>query len=236
MISPEPQHSRILTGIAPVLSVLLVCPFLCLSAAAQSASSFNTSSFGGSPQPAEPAPAEKPTAPGLAPSTPSRLVSREDLDGYVKGLVGIFSMQSRETDPFGRSQDPNAKPVVPVSPANNGRRPAPAPVVSLSEIVRLIVVNTIMPGEKQFLVGTRSFKQGDQIPLVFRNQQLRIEVTEVNSQQIVFRNVANGEMATRKLDVLPVGMTPGTHGIVAPGMMSGREDNPIDLDSGEAAP
>ena len=102
-----------------------------------------------------------------------------------------------------------------------------------ADIIRLIIVTTIMPGEKRFLVGTRSFAQGDHIPLTFRNKQIRVEVTQVTSHQITFRNLENGEIASRKLDMLPAGMTPGLRGISAPGMVPDKPNAPIELESSE---
>ena len=93
-----------------------------------------------------------------------------------------------------------------------------------------------MPGEKRFLVGTRSIKQGDQIPLSFRGKQIRVQVTEVTSQQIAFKNLDNGETASRKLDMLPVGMTPGNRGISAPGMTLDRPNAPIELETADPDP
>ena len=93
-----------------------------------------------------------------------------------------------------------------------------------------------MPGEKRFLVGTRSFRQGEQIPLSFRGKQIPVRITEVNSQQISFKNLESGEIASRKLDMLPVGMTPGNRGITAPGMTLDRPNAPIELETGDPAP
>jgi hypothetical protein len=90
-----------------------------------------------------------------------------------------------------------------------------------------------MPGEKRFLLGTRSFKQGDIMPLNYRNKQIHALVTEVTSRQISFRNQDSGETAVRKLDMLPAGMTPGSHGISAPGMVPDRPNAPIDLEAAD---
>lgn len=166
-------------------------------------------------------------------NTPSRLISAESLDAYVALMTASFSIQSRDTDPFGLPQDPNAKPVVQNPVATATRRVPQLQATPFADIIRLIVVNTIMPGEKRFLVGTRSITQGQQIPLTFRGRQIRVQVTEVTSQQITFRNIDTGETASRKLDILPVGMTPGSHGITAPGMVLDRPNAPIELETSE---
>ncbi len=205
------------------------------AAFSQSATNFDT-------QPLAPAaplvtpektPAPKPKEAGPVSTTPSRFVGAAELDPFVAALTSAFSMRDRETDPFGQPQDPNAKPVVKTTIAKVTQRAPQLTVTPFADIVRLIVVTTIMPGEKRFLVGTRSVSQGDRIPLSFRNKQIRVEVTEVTSKQIVLRNLDTGETATRKLDMLPVGMTPGLRGITAPGMVPDRPNAPIELEAGE---
>ncbi|MEO8616178.1 MAG: hypothetical protein ABI600_13620 [Luteolibacter sp.] len=177
--------------------------------------------------------AAKPKEPAPALNTPSRLISTESLDAYVASITATFSIQSRETDPFGLPQDPNAKPVIQNPIAKATHRAPQLQATPFADIIRLIVVNTIMPGEKRFLVGTRSISQGQQIPLTFRSKQIRVQVTEVTSQQITFRNLDTGETASRKLDILPVGMTPGSRGITAPGMVLDRPNAPIELETSE---
>ncbi len=205
------------------------------AAFAQSAANFNTNQAA----PVVPPPKTDKPAPAKAGDTnttsslPSRFVGVEELGGYVAAMTSALSMHDRETDPFGQSQDPNAKPVIKSTVARATQRASQPQVVPLTEIIRLIVVTTIMPGEKRFLIGTRSFAKGDHIPLIFRNKQIRVQVTEVNSQEITFKNLENGETASRKLDMLPVGMTPGLHGITAPGMVPDRPNAPIELDAAE---
>lgn len=161
---------------------------------------------------------------------PSRYINEENLPSYCATLTAAFSMRNRETDPFGQLQDPNAKPVIKSPIAQNTRRIAPAQATPFSDIIRMIKVTTIMPREKQFLVGTRSIKQGDRIPLVFRGKTIQIEVVSVQSHQIDMRNIENGETASLKIRMLPPGMTPGNHNITAPGMVPDRPNAPIDLD------
>ena len=207
------------------------------AASAQSAANFSAPV----PSPVVPAAqaekSAKPPVREVAPviSTPSRQVGPTELDAYVKSLSSVFSIGQRTLDPFAMPQDPDAKPVI-QEPAPGVVRRVQIQVTPFPEIVQKIVVTTIMPGEKRFLVGTRSFKQGEQIPLSFRGKQIRVQITEVNSQQISFKNLESGEIALRKLDMLPVGMTPGSHGITAPGMTLDSPNAPIELDTGETPP
>jgi hypothetical protein len=161
--------------------------------------------------------------------TPSRRVSPEDLPGYVRALSSVLSIRSRDTDPFGRIQDPDAKPIIKPTIASS-KRIAPIQATPFSEIVRLIKVTTIMPGERRFLIGNRSVSQGDRIPLAFRGKNIPVEVASVSSNRIQFRNLDNGDTAELSLNMMPPGMTPGNDGIHAPGMVPDNPNAPIDLD------
>ena len=167
---------------------------------------------------------------GLIKTTSSRYVDETELDAYVASLSSMFSMRNRTTDPFGQLQDPEAKRIVKSSVIKTTHRAVAVQATPFSEIVRLLKVTTIMPKEQCFLVGTRSIKQGDIIPLSFRGKTLRVEVTAVNSSQIEFKNLDNGETAALKLNILPAGMTPGNRKITTPGMVPDRPDAPIDLE------
>jgi hypothetical protein len=174
-------------------------------------------------------PSTQPAAEPASPSTPSRNVTPEDLKSHVESLLTVFSIRNRATDPFGQIQDPNAKPIVKPTIAAT-KRFTPVQATPFSDIVRLIKVTTVMPGERRFLIGNRSIKQGDRLPIAFRGKNLQVEVAAVNSRQIDFRNVENGEIASLKLNMMPAGMSPGNDGITAPGMVPDNPNAPIDLD------
>jgi hypothetical protein len=205
---------------------------------AQSATSFDTKALAPeAPAIAEsksPSPESNIVSPNV--SIPSRKVGTTELESYVASLSSSFSIKQRTLDPFGMPQDPEAKPIIKAPVAGAVKRIAPIQATPFPEIIQKIVVTTIMPGERRFLIGTKSIKQGDQLPLLFRGKQILTQVTEVTSRQIAFRNLDNGEVAVRQLDMLPVGMSPGSHGIRAPGMVLDRPNAPIELESGDTAP
>ncbi|MES2440095.1 MAG: hypothetical protein V4584_13585 [Verrucomicrobiota bacterium] len=212
--------------------ILTPCAF------AQSAANFSPEIVTTDPATPAESKAAKPVPKEAAPpvsASPSRMIGPAEIESYVSSLSSVFLIGSRTRDPFGQNQDPDAKPVIKESPVQGIARVAPT-VTPFPEIVQMITVNTIMPGEKRFLIMNRSFKQGDQIPFLFRNKPVRVQVAEVTSRKIVFRNLDTGEIAERKLDMLPVGMTPGTHGITAPGMAPDRPSAPIELGAGDTAP
>lgn len=182
---------------------------------------------------AEPAAAE-PSARELA-ATPSRSVEPDQLKAYVNSVSAVFSMRNRIADPFGLVQDPDAKPVIKPKLATTKRRYEPVKATPFSDIVKLIKVTTVMPGERSFLIGNRQINQGDQLPITFRGRNIRIEVAAVGSERITFRNLEDDETASLALNLLPAGMSAGADGINAPGMVPENSDTPINLD-GNAIP
>lgn len=222
----------------PGLMTTLVMTILTSALFAQSATNFDTKTIAPeAPAPAEtkaPNPVTNPVVPSV--SIPSRKVGATELESYMTSLSSIFSIKERTLDPFGMPQDPDAKPIIKAPVAGAVKRIAPIQATPFPEIIQKIVVTTIMPGEKRFLIGTKSIRQGDQLPLLFRGKQILTQVTEVTSRQIAFRNLDSGEVAIRQLDMLPVGMSPGSHGIRAPGMIQDRPNAPIELESGDITP
>jgi hypothetical protein len=232
MISPV--GTPLTLGAMVVCLMTLATPFI---ATAQSARNFGTQNATAEVTAAKAdikdQPAEIEAGASPVSTTPSRYVGTADTESYVKTVASAFSIRQRPTDVFGQLQDPDAKPIVKAPAPGTLKRIAPVQATPLSEIVRLLVVTTIMPSEKKFLLGTRSVAQGDLLPLRFRGKELKVQVTEVNSRQISFKNLESGETAVRKLDMLPVGMTAGLRGITPPGMSQQRANVPIVLDMAE---
>ena len=211
------------------------------SAFGQSAANFDTKIITPASPPPKVVKTPKPaTEKEGKPSTtlPSRYVGAAEQEAYLATLSSVFLSGNREKDPFGHYQDPDAKPVPKVTVAKTSSRAAPAKVTPLSEIIQLITISTIMPGEKSFLVGTRVVKQGEVLSLDWRSKRIRVQVTDVTSRLIAFKNAETGETGTRQLDMLPPGMRAGngSEGIHAPGMIHDRPDAPIQLEAADPAP
>lgn len=170
---------------------------------------------------------------GPVDTQPSRFAG-EDAEPYIRARAAIFSMRNRMTDPFGLNQDPNVKPVVRNIVSNKPRRQAALPPTPLSEIVKQIRVTTIMPSEKKFLVGVRTFSENDEFPLVYRGKTIQVRIVEVSAQQIIFKNIATGEVGMLQTDVLPPGMIAGGGNSRPAGMISTDKDIPLDLGSSGA--
>ena len=173
---------------------------------------------------------------GNVDSTPSRLIGPTEIESYLKSVSSQFLMKNRVRDPFGLTQNPEVVPLNKPSNIGNGAPIATKQATPFSQIVPLIAVTTIMPREKMFLYGSRPFRQGELIPLKYQGKQLRVQITEVSSQQITFRNLDTGETASRRLNGLPLGLTPGSQPTTVPGMTPNRTNAPIELDAGNSAP
>jgi hypothetical protein len=226
-------------GPAPRLMLLSVFGLMLAAPAhAQSATNFNTKPLAPKAASAK-KDKEKDKAAGKAPvskepapasTTPSRYIGEAELDAFVQSMAATFSMRERATDPFGQYQDPDAKPVIKTTVAKTTRKVQTFTATPFSEIIRYLKVTTIMPGEKRFLLADRSFKQGERMPLIFRGKNISAEITYVGARQIDFRNVESGETASLKMELLPPGMSFGTKGITAPGMVPANHNTPIELE------
>ena len=173
---------------------------------------------------------EKPKVePGPVNTAPSRYVGT-DLEAYVVSFAAVFPMSKRETDPFGRMQDPDAKPPVIKPVMTKTEQRVPEAITPFADLISRIEVTTIMPGDKRILVGNRSISENDELPLHYRGRQIKALVAEVSSRRIVFKNVESGETGVRELNLLPVGMTPGNKQIMAPGMVPLDSNAPLNLD------
>ena len=164
-------------------------------------------------------------------SQPSRFAG-QDIYAYVAARAAVFSMRNRDTDPFGLPQDPNVKPVVRKTENLSSGRQSALPATPLADIVKLIRVTTIMPGEKKFLIGQRTFKEGDEFPMVFRGKTMKMKVITVTTNRIIFRDLQKKEDAALETGILPPGMVPGGTNMTPPGMVSPTENAPLRLETG----
>jgi hypothetical protein len=217
--------------IQPATSRLKPALLLLLLAGASAVRAQSAAGFTAPAPPSAPAAAVSPPADSV--TTPSRMVDLSRIDAYTASLASVVSMRGRELDPFGHSQDPDAKPVIKET-ATVARR-IPRQETPFSDIVQLITVNAIMPGEGSFLVGSRTVKTGEELPLAFRGKSIRVKVTGVTARRITFQNIDSGETASRNMQLLPSGMERGARGAFsAPGMVADSANAPLELDT--AAP
>lgn len=160
----------------------------------------------------------------------SRFIGPEEMESYLTKMRANLAMNGRTMDPFAQIQDPNAKPVESTTPKTPKRFTSAKPT-SFTEIIGRIKVTTIMPSEDRFLVGPKSYKQGDRFNVTHKGRSTKVEVIAVEPLKIDFKNVETGEVASVKINLLPPGMQQGTDGISTPGMTADQKDTGIDVDS-----
>ncbi len=160
---------------------------------------------------------------------PSRYAGA-DPSKYVESLSFVFSIRSRNSDPFGLVQNPNAKPPKQKISHFTAAKYVPEAATPFLDIIRAIRVTAVMPGEKRFLVADRSIASGNRFPINYHGKSVRVQVIDVTSATIQFRNLDTGEAATLNLDVLPPGMSKGNSSIMAPGMHPNSPDAPLEID------
>lgn len=196
-------------------------------AAAQSADSFKTSDLV-TPEPAAGSMESAPDTANPLLTQPSRYAGIE-LENYVRVITSSFSMRGRAVDPFGRDQDPNAKPIVPKRTNSTIPTYKPAPVTPFPDIIAAIQVTTIIPAQRTFLVGQRSFSVGDRIKLnTEEGKIIPVLVVAVRSNAITFRNETTSETADLKLDLVPDGMSRGNN-VRPPGVVPAGGNAPLDI-------
>ena len=125
-----------------------------------------------------------------------------------------------------------AKSKVVVKKSTNSRKKGPRTnykPTPFSDVVRRIRVTTIMPGENRFMIGTRSFKKGDQFPLRYRGRDIPVKVVGVTSTRIDLENTTDGEVSSVELDLLPPGMKLGSSDITPPGVVTADENAAVEV-------
>jgi len=160
----------------------------------------------------------------------SRLISDSELEEYIEKLIEYLPMATQERDPFGAMQDPDAVPTIALDTIMPDTIVMPEFTTPFEDVVRMINVSTIMPADKRFLIGTRSFGVNDVVTFNYRGQSIRARVEAVTSREIRFRNVDNEDVATRALEILPAGMSAGGDSRNIPGLIPTGPNVPIDLD------
>ncbi len=199
----------------------------CLLMAALLASASHAQRTRGKKAPAQPLP------PPVLDRNASRFILPENQQDYLNKMLSRMSMTKRAADPFGRSQDPDAAPAIIANPdPARARMNAIQQKVPLQQVVALLKVSTVIPGEKRFIIrGGRSFQVGDTIPLTYRAKSIKAEVASVNSSQISFRDTVSGETATLEMKLLPPGMEQGAVAPGPPGLFRNDKEAHINLDA-----
>ena len=167
------------------------------------------------------------TVPGPA---PARFLS-EDLDDRNAAMRKSLSIASRERGPFGLYQNPARTPVI----SQVAKEIRKTPFSAFINDIRISVINS---REKEFLVGARIFRLGQVFPIIRNGERISVRVESIGSSQVAFRNLQSGEVALRRLDTLPDGVTTAGRELRVRGVTSRSrgEAEPLRLESDSSPP
>lgn len=169
--------------------------------------------------------AEAPATNAAAPAqTPARFL--EDVDDRIAKMRGRLAIANRERGPFGLYQVPGKTPVISNAFEQRVRK------TPFNEFINEIQISVVNAKEKEFLVGARMFRLGQVFPIVRGGERLSVRVEEVAPSKVTFKNLKTGEVALRRLDILPEGVTASAGSIRVQGVTpDGRgEAEPLRLE------
>lgn len=186
------------------------------------------------------APAPAPVSAEALKKIPSRYAGTgPEMAAYIEAYSSRFGIKQRQTDVFGRFQDPNYVPAQPVQIAkgNSTKQIFQVPKVPFSDVVAAIEVNTIDLSKHRFFSSGREFRLNSVLTLRPGSGKLvKAQVIKITSKSISFRNPETGETAIKQMEMMPSGMTRGTDGISAPGMQRTGENAPLEVDVAPPSP
>ncbi|MFP6865467.1 MAG: hypothetical protein VCA35_05955 [Roseibacillus sp.] len=150
----------------------------------------------------------------------------DGLDDRVLLLKQRLAINKQDRGPFGLYQILGKSPIL-SGPISKLSRKTP-----FNEFINSIRISVINPKEKEFLVGARIFRLGQVFPIVRAGERLSVRVESVSRSQVAFKNLDTGEVALRRLNFVPDGVTASAGSIDVRGVTpSGRgEVEPLHLD------
>lgn len=156
--------------------------------------------------------------------TGSRTLIGEERALWIESMRSKLPIARRAVGPFGLPQDPDAKLA----------RPQQKKVEkgAFLEAISAIKVNTVMPSDDKFTIGSREFNKGDVFPLIKNQRQFNIEIVSVKAGSIIFKDVDTGKHIKRNLDSLPAGMMKNNSLVAIQGIFPANKKNalPLNLD------
>lgn len=145
--------------------------------------------------------------------SPSRFLAEgSGVDQRVEKLKQRLAINKRKRGPFGLYQILSKTPVY-SGPMKDKFKKTP-----FHEFINEIQISVINAKEKEFLVGARMFRLGQVFPLARGKERLSVEIQSVSRSRVVFKNLQTGEVAVRRLDDLPDGITASARSLNVPGV------------------
>jgi hypothetical protein len=145
--------------------------------------------------------------------SPTRFLAQGvGVDQRIEKLKQRLAINKRERGPFGLNQIPSKTPVD-SGPLKDTLRKAP-----FHEFINEIQISVINAKEKEFLVGARMFRLGQVFPIARGKERLSVEIQSVSQSRVAFKNLQTGEIAVRRMDGLPNGITASVRSLNVPGV------------------
>ena len=156
----------------------------------------------------------------------------DGLEDRVLLLKQRLAINKQDRGPFGLHQIPGKSPIL-SGPISKISRKTP-----FNEFINSIRISVINPKEKEFLVGARIFRLGQVFPIVRAGERLSVRVESVSRSQVAFKNLDTGEVALRRLNIVPDGVTASAGSINVRGVTPiGRgQVEPLHLDFNSPPP
>ncbi len=180
----------------------------------------------GSPKASSPA-----AGPGaVAAKTGNKVVASRFITGevaaHIADLKRRLAINRQELGPFGLYQVPGKTPIV-SGPLRKKLQKTP-----FSDYINQIQISVINAREKEFLVGARIFRLGQVFPIVRGNDRISVRVESVSASRVTFKNLQSGDIAVRKLNVLPDGVIANSGALKVRGVTetSPGQAQPLHLD------
>ncbi len=160
--------------------------------------------------------------------TPTRLIIG-DVDEHLVALRAKLAINSQERGPFGFLQNPDEEQV-PLF--NIPEKVVKSVDIPFTTVINSLSISAVMPSEGRFMVGARELRVGQVLPLEAGGKMLRIRIEAVKTSEVVFRNLADNTLATKRLDLLPDGVRPGGGSITVDGVTptDGGAEEPLYID------
>ncbi len=129
----------------------------------------------------------------------SKFLSEAERQTWLEEMRNSLPIVKRSKGPFGLLQNLSA-PVV-------KKRAAPVRSDAFAKAIQAIKVTAVLPADDKFFIGSREYVEGQVLPVIHGRRQFNVQIISVALNNILFKNLDTGERVTRKMDVLPQGMS-----------------------------
>ena len=136
-------------------------------------------------------------------SVPSRFVAG-NLEEHIIGMRRKLSINRSDRGPFGLSQVPGEAPAMVAQPMFKRKAVTP-----FADIINAINISVVYQAEQEFMVKSQIFRLNQVFTIPTQNGPVNCQVASVRASRVGFKNMKSGEVAYKRLDLLPPGVEVG---------------------------